>query len=458
MFLRSVASRLCVKPLFFGDAVLIPKNFSLLPYQEAGVKKLLAFLRRTNHAYCCDDQGLGKTIQTATVINELVEYDKVKKVIIVTPASLVINFAKEVKKWSTHDIPVYILGSTKNVLSLQQKEACIVVISYSLIQRKECAKKVFHYGFDFVVFDESHYLKNPEARTTRFCLDYLWPRTKYRLALSGTPIPNYTPDAFTLFSKFLPKQWACFETFANQYSYPMKTKFGVRYQGGKNLQELGNLARRFFMVRRLKKNVLTELPPKILNTIEFDIVERGHSTYDGKEIARAIQKSQRYDPTPMATKRKRLGIAKVQRFMQILLDELVHSKPVIVFAYHKEVIHLVMEQLSEAGFTCSSFTGDTPKAERHDIVERFQNGEIEVLVANYIAAGTGLTLTRANVALFLEMPWSAGVLNQACDRLHRIGQKDVVRILFCVARNSMDELICRALKRKLKVISEVLGA
>jgi len=224
------------------------------------------------------------------------------------------------------------------------------------------------------------------------------------------------------------------------------------------MKELQEKLRSTIMIRRLKEEVLEDLPPKNRNIIEL----QGKNAYklNPEEYSEAIKKLEEGEISPdlhWATQRRELGMEKVPFVVSYILEKLESVPKLVVFAYHKNVIAAIEKALTEKGVGVLTITGKTPSSQRQTIVEAFQtDAHINVFLGNIRAAGTGVTLTAASNEIFVEQDWNPGMMLQAEDRCHRIGQKNSVNIEHLVFNNSIDAIMAKVLIDKMKIQEEAL--
>lgn len=391
----------------------------------------------------------GKTIQAIGVLNDDAS---LKRVLVVCPASLKQNWANEIKSWLLWERPVYIANGQWQD-GAQDYGSIIVIINYDVLEKH--LDKLTARPWDCVIFDESHKLKNPKAKRTQAAFKI---KARRRIALTGTPILNKPLEIWSLCQQFDPTGLGQhFFGFAKRYCNAHQNKFGWDFSGASNLDELQKYLRARFMVRRMKADVLTELPAKVRQVVALNL-----SAKDKAEIARieagvdyveAIEaldkKTAAFDS--VAAIRKNIALAKVPAAIEFV-QEVLETGPVVLFAHHKDVIANVLAAFPEA----DCITGDTPVEDRQSVVDNFQNGKIDLIVCSIHAAGVGLTLTRSSRVIFLELDWTPGIMQQAEDRCHRIGQRDSVLVQHLVADNSLDAHIAETLIRKQEVIEKAL--
>lgn len=447
-----------------------PEGLSLLPHQ---IPSILFSLER-NRSYLGLDPGLGKTIIAARIAAALG-----RLVVYICPPFLTRNVEEEFRKWAP-GTRVARYGTTPHSLGVQ-----VLIVPDSIILRPQTKidiEKFISNSKDPVLFvDEAHRYKNEYTKRTLSLFGArsrdgsvipgivdLFPRQIY---MSGTPVPNRPMELYPILSKVAPETI----DFMNKFEYGKKycagyrNQFGWDFLGASNVPEL---ARRViaptgpFMLR-LRKELL-DLPPKLEEV--FIISEdmsprlaemnmRLEEDYDSAEdiikhqIATSVGKNA--DELPIATYRRILGYEKLDaacEYISSLLDETDES--ILVFAFHKDAIAGLVRRLDEYHPLC--ITGATPMGERHELVKQFQNDSSRrLMIGNYLAMGTGFTLTKATRVIFVEFSYVPGENDQASDRAHRIGQKGSVLVQYMVYADSIDKKVIETLLRKRKTTQQI---
>lgn len=437
-----------------------PEGLEARDYQKAG----LAYMMEKDSVLLADDMGLGKTIQIIGVINA---DESINKALIVCPASLKLNWEKELNKWLTRDLNVEVINGSQK----PSKNANVVIINYDILTRNESwikgtQLKPMHW--DFLVCDEAHYLKNPKAKRTQVIIgDYkkgVSPLSAGRKVMStGTPIPNRVKEGFTLFNYLRPDLFPSFKSFGQRYCFSGNTEYGPRFNGSQNTDELQHILRSNFMIRRTKDQVLTELPGKIRQTIPLNgfaslvakeqqiLGEMGFS-YEAEDWSYALNSSPMF--TELAVVRHMLALAKAPSVAKYVEDLLETQEKVIVMGYHKDVVEVIERKLAKYGV--SKVVGGMSTAAKQEAVDAFQEGDNRVFVGNINAAGVGFTLTASDQVVFAELDWTPGNMEQAEDRANRMGQTNLVDVHYVVAAGSMDQKLAYTLEEKQESISATL--
>lgn len=475
-------------------AIVIPRGqaaidagHDYLPFQKAGV----AYALKRDGTLIGDDMGLGKTIQAIGVAN----ITKPRKVLVVCPATLLSNWRNEISKWQTLDLPVYVIRPGAN---FQGKADGWYVLNYDIVHRYESVLKSVEW--DLSVYDECHVLKTKTARRTVVLLGglkknketgvrqiYEAVKAKRRLMLTGTPILNRPKEIYTILHSLDPERWGSWSSFTRRYCAGRATEYGWDPDGASNLDELNARLRETVMVRRIKKDVLLELPPKTRQVVPIDFegdarataaVARELEVFERAEaaVAEAHAQAQRaeaegdeaaYDAAvgklreaesvafaEMSKVRHETAVAKIPYVLEHLRNIEPGTK-VVVMAHHKDVVAAICEGMAERGVV--SITGDTKQEHRDPIVQQFQRDpKVEIFVGNMKAAGVGITLTASNHVIFAELDWTPGIVTQAEDRCHRIGQVDTVLVQHIVLDGSLDARMAKMLVDKQAVIDRAL--
>lgn len=471
----------------FEIQVPAPEGKEYLPFQRAGI----AYAASRPNTLIGDEMGLGKTIQALGLINV---DPSCRRTIVICPNSLKINWLREATRWLVRPTRIVVLDSKSK--SLPEVDGDLLVIAnYDIIAK--IRPLLDHCGeWDMLVLDECHYTKNPKARRTQAIFgrrkegykDAIVPIWRRRtLALTGTPIQNRPIELWTIVHNLDPhglgKSWFA---FASRYCKAERTKYGWDTTGSSNLDELQARLRESIMVRRLKADVLTELPAKRRQVIELPangsagLVERERRAYDRNQhllsgLRAAVRVASISDDVAayrravdalkagvsagfaeMSRLRHEVALAKVPHAVEHIHDAVESAGCVVVFAHHKDVVAQVAEALRGREISVVTLTGDNSIDERQAAVDAFQRGESQVIILTIAAGGVGLTLTRASQVIFCELDWVPGNLSQAEDRLHRIGQRECVLVQHVVLEGALDAYMAQTVIRKQEVIEQAL--
>jgi SWI/SNF-related matrix-associated actin-dependent regulator 1 of chromatin subfamily A len=452
-------------------AIQIPKpaglDLDFLGYQRAGVAFALDSISKRGGVLIADEQGLGKTIQAIGVIN--LRQD-IKKVLIICPNTLKVNWRREFSRWCARPLKIAVQNAGSPYLG---DLVDVLAINYDIVGKY--LDKIQATGFDMMIIDECHYVKNSKAQRTKATLSIKPP---IRVALSGTPIENRPKEIWTVLNWLEPKAWPKFFSFGTRYCAGVNNGFGWDFSGASNVEELQRKLRGSLMVRRLKADVLKELPAKRRQLIELDssgcgrvlkeeaqyahrlemieklkarveLAKAAESREDYENAVATLKESQEAVFQEMSRIRHEIGLAKVPQAIEFISDALENGK-VVCFVHHKDVVAALHAKFPQAAV----ITGDT--RDRMGEVDRFQKDpECSVFIGNN-AAAEGITLTAASHVVMLEGDWVPGKLAQKEDRCHRIGQHDSVLVSYLVLEGSLDAHIMRVNISKMNIIHRAM--
>lgn len=426
----------------------------LKPFQKKGVLQIKKFKGRSLLA---DEQGLGKTIQSLFWIKKIKNR---RPVVIITPASM---------KWTWHAEADLHFGMKTEVLEgkprrrSQLLKGDIFILNYEILKNWwEALKQLEPQS---IILDEVHYLKNPEAQRTIYAT-LLCEGVPSVIGLSGTPLTNRPIELWPILRIIKPDLFPSFQKYAWRYCKPTYTTWGWQYTGATNKEELHRILKKNVMIRRLKKNVLKELPAKQRQVVSFKL----DSYREYKEAQNNFLKWLSKQSLVKAKRAKRsqalvkigyllrltaqLKAKIVDQWIDDFLEENEGSK-LAAFTMHRTVIDRLREKY---GKTCVIIDGSVPTNERPAIVRAFQNKpSVRLFVGNVRAAGVGLTLTAASNVVFLDLPWTPGELMQAEDRCHRIGQKEKVVVHYLTTLHTIEESLMKILQKKSEILDAILN-
>jgi SWI/SNF-related matrix-associated actin-dependent regulator 1 of chromatin subfamily A len=358
--------------------------------------------------------------------------------------------------WPEYSGPISVVRSRKDVFDTRG----IVIVSYNLASSGALGQ----WRWDFLILDEAHACKNPASNTSRACLVTIWNSCRYRLAMTGTPVPNGRAfEAWTLFSRLLPSHFGESSRYIERYCIPEHTDWGVTYPHSKNLEELGRIAREHFMVRRRREEILSQLPDLIRCRVPLEVprlkVQEAVKDLDvdTEEVVYSIDMNIPLRSDALSTARRKLGILKVEPAIEFLKSVVLEeTNKVVVFCHHREVFFPLLEGLKREGVV--SINGTTSLDDRQRAIDAFQNDDkVRVFLASITAASTGITLTAASTVVFIEADWVPSVNEQAEGRINRIGQRaDLMRAIYLVVPDSLDEAVMWSVHRKQRNIGKIM--
>jgi len=405
------------------------------------------FLNKANgRALIADEQGLGKTIEALYWISTKPD---IKSILVICPASVIYKWEAEILKWDKSRT-VQVLRTSKEELSTKN----YIIMSYSIMTRRniELTEKVW----DCLIFDECHKIKDSRAQRSRVAKSI---ESKYILALSGTPLVNRPVEFYNILHMINPSQWGTWWSFTQRYCGAHNTYWGRDVTGASNLEELSARLQNT-MIRRLKKDVLQELPDITRTKIPI-LVDASEINQAYRNLWETLHKD-REDTggnnvlAQLTTLRQAVGRAKVSTVVEIAKDLLDANseKKIVIYAVHKEVVRMLEEELRPYGV--SSITGDVNNEERSKRQLKFQNDYMPRIMIISIAGGEGIDLFRADGLIMGEREWSCTTEEQAEARLHRIGQKNAVEVFYPIAMNTIDEDIDSLIESKRYILGQVV--
>tara|TARA_Y100000004_G_scaffold185194_1_gene235038 strand:+ start:324 stop:2903 length:2580 start_codon:yes stop_codon:yes gene_type:complete len=428
-----------------------PEGRELYPFQYVGVR--FAELAG-GRALIGDDMGVGKTIQALAYA---ALHPENHPVLVVCPANVKYNWVKEFQTW----LPNLTTEAIKNGKSVVP-DTDVVVINYDLMKKKQL--ELEDRDFNICIFDESHYLKNSKAQRTIASLD-LARTCKDILCLSGTAITNRPIEFFTTLNLLRPTEFGNFFAYAKRYCDAQHNGWGWDFKGSSNEDELHERTRAFG-IRRLKKEVMDELPDKIRQIVDVypTVAEKRHYNNVQRSWMNEYSMHKQNGTLPagfvlnMLTElRHHCGLLKVGATVEWVKEyNEMTGKPTIIFAHHKDVVDSIIEEL-KGELSVGRITGDVSAERRQERVDAFQAGKIDVMVCSTVAAKEGLTLTAADTVVFVEREWTPAWEEQAEDRVNRIGQDaETVHAVYLSVAGTIDERFNTVVEEKRKVIQSIL--
>lgn len=429
----------------------------LFPYQKDGVK----WLAQRDFALLADEPGLGKSAQAIRACEGLA------RILVVCPASLRGNWAREFSRFSESP------RSVEVVFGARVTGCGVTIVSYDFAARYP---EALAGAYDALILDEAHYLKNPKSKRTKAIFGPKCDRTggiaenaDRIYCLTGTPAPNdpseLWPMVRALAPELLDKRQHSYWGFVLKYCRTQDRGFGPQIIGGKNMGELrGRLTP--FILRRKKDEVLPDLPPLRLETLYLDCPSSRELSVLTKELGGQIEAALEKDGVSglgalaphVAVLRRITGMLKVAGVVETVSNELLNGGKIVLFAHHTAVIEQLESELVALGLGVVVVSGGTPAGRRSDLVARFQTSpSCRVFIGQLTAAGVGLTLTAASECILVESSWVPAENEQACMRIHRIGQKAACRVRFATLADSIDEKINRAVLRKTADIAQLFN-
>ena len=426
---------------------------NLMPFQKEGVK---FGVTRGGRILLADDMGLGKTVQALALASY---YSHTWPVLIVCQSNLKFGWKEAVLRWlpeSVAETEVGVISSGKDYIGSDQ----FCIISYELVSKKQ--RELLDKRFKFIILDESHSIKDFKSARTK-ALEPLLKVTKHLLLLSGTPALSRPIELYPQINALVPSLFKYPSEFGNRYCDGKIKRIGDReipdFSGSSHMQELSLLLGERCMIRRLKTEVLGQLPSKKRICVILDPAGVESKTKEMDEGRKKTEKkglngSQMHQMVVQwfnTTANAKLKAVKV--YIKDLLSS--SSEKFLVFVHHQVMLKAIAEVVSDAGVGHIVIDGRVSSEARKVSVDRFQTEDnIRVAVLSITAANAGITLTAASLVIFAELFWNPGVLTQAEDRAHRIGQTEAVRVQYLVARDTADDVMWPIIQKKLYVLNE----
>lgn len=436
----------------------------LMPFQKAGVKYALEAKR----LFFADQMGLGKTMEALATLKATGSFPA----LVVCPKAVKLNWKRELKKW-IKNIQVKVIDWKSGVPKQRVKKRPydIIILNYDVLSKYK--DELFQkYDFKAVIFDEAHKLKNPKAKRTQAALD-MAPGLEYIFMLTGTPILNRPFEIVTQLQildrlKDLGGRWP----FIKRYCDVKMTKYGPTFKGGKNLTELNTRMRSLCYIRRLKTEVLTELPEKMPATmIPLELADR--QRYDNVEqdlmfwlLEKEMLKGEKKTKDEIEGQRKMQGeqLVRIEALKQVAAQEklpgvidwvkdfLESGEKLVVFAHHKEIQEAIADEFKG----CARIKAQMSEEYRQGEVDRFTDDDkCKLMVASLTAGSEGINLQIANNVAFVELGWNPAIHEQAESRCHRIGVKDAVNCYYLLAERTIDMDIAELIEQKRAVVDQV---
>lgn len=445
----------------------IPKSLSkiLRNYQKDGINRLKQLSTMGLGGILADDMGLGKTLQIiAYIYSEKPE----KPVLIVCPSSLTYNWQNEINKFTPSVKSLIIDGSAvlrkKLIDSVSEYE--FVITSYSMLRRD-----ITDYAeteFSYCIIDEAQNIKNAKSLNSK-CVKSI--HSDYKIALTGTPIENSLSELWSLFDFCNPGYLGDYKEFRTEYEIPVMNGF----------PEASMMLRRKtgpFIIRRMKSEVLNELPEKIENTMLVNMTEEQGKLYHSfralaKRHAQSIlssdEKNKSMEILTLLLRLRQIcchpsvfdnaykyGSGKLDLLSEITENAVSGGHRILIFSQFTSMLEIIQKTLSEKNISCFYLDGQTPPHERTKYAERFNGGEKSVFLISLKAGGTGLNLTGADMVIHYDPWWNPAVTDQASDRAYRIGQKKSVQIIKLASKNTIEEKILSLQEQKRAIADDII--
>ncbi|PIM76841.1 helicase SNF [Fusobacterium polymorphum] len=445
------------------EEIEYPKlNATLRDYQKYGYK-WLKYLTDNNLGAClADDMGLGKTLQAIALLSNLHE-EKKKKSMVIMPKSLIYNWENEIKKFAPKlKVGVY-YGINRDFSSL--KKVDVILTTYGTIRND--IENLLEHKFDLLILDESQNIKNISSQTTKAVLLL---NAKKRVALSGTPIENNLLELYSLFRFLNPEMFGSVQRFTNSYILPIQ-----KYSDTSTIEELKKKIYPF-LLRRVKKEVLEDLPDKIEKLVYVDMNDEHRRFYEERRryyysllqkntssqgnfdkffVLQAINELRHIVSSPELESKKIIS-SKKEVLIENVIEAIENNHKVLVFVNYLSSIESICDSLKENKIKYLKMTGQTK--DRQNLVDKFQSdSRYKVFVMTLKTGGVGLNLVSADTIFIYDPWWNTTVENQAIDRAYRLGQDKTVFAYKMIMRNTIEEKILKLQEIKNKLLDDLIS-
>ncbi len=449
----------------------------LYPYQEQGAMHL-AFGGR---AMLADDMGLGKTVQAIAASALLKELRDIQRVLIICPASLKGQWAREIRRFTSLTVTI-VEGGMLERRKLYAEPSFFKIINYELVRHD--LDNLMHLNPDLIILDEAQRIKNWRTKTAQMVKQL---RSRYAFVLTGTPLENRIDELYSIFQfldpRILGPLWHFNDRF---YELEQRSTGSYKVLGYKNLDELrATIAP--YVLRRTRDEVLRDLPPRVDNNFFVEMTPAQWKAYDGfkETVARLVAKAQRMPLSPkereillMALMKMRVicnALAlhdkeippkdhektgpKLSELAQILSDEIAsNGHKAVVFSQWSGMLALTEPIIKRVGLGYVKLTGEVPSSKRGALIDQFFNDPKCRVFLSTDAGGVGLNLQAASLVINLDLPWNPAVLEQRIARAHRHGQPHSVQVINLVAKDTIEERMLDTLAAKRDVFASVFGS
>ena len=455
----------------------LPPKFlqCLYEFQKEGIK---FGLQRKGRILLADEMGVGKTVQA---IGIALLYKEEWPVLIICPSSLKFVWRDEILKWipdiNDDKINIQIFKTSKDIFKCGVK---IYIMSYDLTVKLE--EKIVNKNFKFIIADEAHYLKSPDAKRTK-CLMPIIKKSKRVILITGTPILAKPVELYPLLSILRPDLFHNFKIFGNRYCDPKRNFFGMDWTGSSHPKEL-NFILKNIMIRRLKKDVMSQLPPKKRQKVEIQtdpkvikqimainlssekIIEKFNELNNSSVNPNLVNFVNSEDPGDendnllnLFNKVYKLSAEAKASGVKEYIHYLIENKcKFLIFAHHISMLDAIEEEVKKLKVDYIRIDGKVKLEKRQEYVHKYQNDETcLVAILSITACYTGITLTAASTVIFSELHMTPAVMIQAEDRAHRIGQEhECVNIHYLYGPDTIDEVLFKMLNQKQNIFSNTL--
>lgn len=441
---------------------------TLRPYQKAGFRWLAMLAKYGFGGLLADEMGLGKTIQIISLI--LNNYHDGQSIVI-TPAAVIYNWQNEFAKFAP-SLTLQVLDGSKaerRSLFTSSRDKDVIITSYGAFKRDVDLYQDYHFNNEII--DEAQYIKNPQTAASKAVKSVA---ADHRFALTGTPIENQLSELWSIFDFLMPGFLNNYSQFRKNYETPI-----IKHHDRKAEDELKQLIQPFIL-RRLKKDVLKELPDKTEHLVYTPMIGQQAKLYQARatRLVKHLQsqddeefKNNRFEMLAEITRLRQLCCSpkllnadyrgrsgKVDQTMELIRDEIAAGHKILLFSQFTSALAILRQQIEKEQISDFVIEGKTKKSDRQAFVKEFNTYDgPAIFLISLKAGGTGLNLTSADVVIHFDPWWNVAAENQATDRAHRIGQQHNVSIYKMIAKDTIEERIIAMQKQKSELANAILS-
>ena len=444
-----------------NSSFLVPEAYggNLRPYQTDGFRWLKTLAKYDFGGILADDMGLGKSLE---IISFLSSDDSNKPSIIICPMSLVYNWQMECYKWNLNRPVETIIGSSddreKIISSINNTGNTLYVTSYDSLRRDIDLYK--DKKFRFIIADEAQFIKNQFTQKSEAIKSL---QSEINYALTGTPIENGLSDLWSIFDFLMPGYLSSYSHFKNRYESLIMHS---------DDEALKNLQHRVspFILRRLKKDVLTELPEKIEDYYYYKMDNRQQEVYDSyvakikddlnsgsKNVLAYLTRLRQICITPELILQEEFANTKIDLAIDLINSSVESGHRILLFSQFSQSFNMLSRELDKRDIKYFILDGQTKAKTRMEMVDDFnKNDDVKVFLISLKAGGTGLNLIGADMVIHLDPWWNSSAMNQATDRAYRLGQEKNVTVLKLICKNSIEEKVVKLQELKTDLASSIV--
>ena len=459
------------------EKIKLPEQLktSLRNYQKVGFEWLKVLDNYKFGGILADDMGLGKTVQLlAVILSYLEENKKSKPSIVVCPSSLSLNWKSEINKFAPSIKTLVIHGTAEDrkaqINSIEKYN--LVITSYDLLKRDIDEYKNANYEFKYIIADEAQYIKNNSTQNAKTIKEI---KSETRYALTGTPIENSLSELWSIFDFIMPGYLFGYKRFKESYEIPI-----VKDNDSFMIEKLKMLIEPFIL-RRTKKQVLTELPDKTISVLNNEMQNEQLKLY--KSYMANAKQEVKEELSQNGFERSQIKIlsllmrlrqicchpslfisnykgesSKLNQCIEVLKDAIASGHKILLFSGYSSMLEIIENKLQKENIKYFKLTGQTKVGDRIKLVEEFNNNDdIKVFLISLKAGGTGLNLIGADMVIHYDPWWNLSAENQATDRTYRIGQKKNVQVYKLITKDSIEERIYELQQKKANLAKAMLS-